>query len=779
MVRRACSLLSLALTLLSLAAVAAAAPSTPSNYYKVRPPRLSAQQLDASNAAARKLPGALATGSDAPYTVQSCVTSAVGQPCALQPVANVLFMPSAVPHCDPAHGQAGSVSWADFTLPVGKALYVKVTTSVPGQSAANGFFVRPVTRTRAWGLPDAAGTTVSFYLGATGQFSVEFAAADVWRDEARALVFDALMLFVNPPLTVPRDARKIAPDTATFDLGPNAAYVFAAGESYDWGRDQVFKVHDNTSVYFETGAYVRARIVQTERKASNVTIRGYGTLDAHYLLAGTVGASDDSSREIIAVFGKNVRVDGVTLINTIPTCAAVCYCLNINADWAPMASADDPFSASELVSHNPPFKYHRANCQDTNMDDSPNKDFANCPTSQAEGAQVSFVKCMSWQSGQDGLNAGKFGQVSNSFVRVPDDSLKPWDSHAVYTNITIWQLTLGWPINLGWWEWDQADEGTVIDTVWVIHNHNWVTSGGWPATLAGQCVVGGIYGSGSVKRSYDIRNIYTETACSCAVALQVSKDALFRHPTPEGCVGSIVNMTITNFHADEEFFGYMGGYSNFLSGETSPSAGCTGELSGQVANLVVSGTVDGRDLTELDFGFIDRATVPGLVVKRTQPPRAPYGFYAGSNCYDGHGGTDIDPDGAAAVSPAGCVSRCDADRACDCIVYYPKNTWCWKRAQCVPGQFQPAADYQVYMKPSTPQQYTRYPGVNCYAGHGGTDIDPKGAAASVVECTARCDQDDACTCVTYYPPTQWCWKRGACDPAHFQADAKYEVYVKP
>ena len=56
------------------------------------------------------------------------------------------------------------------------------------------------------------------------------------------------------------------------------------------------------------------------------------------------------------------------------------------------------------------------------MDDTPNMDFTNCPTSRDDGAKVSFVKAISWQMGQDGLNAGKYGTVSNSFVRVVDDA---------------------------------------------------------------------------------------------------------------------------------------------------------------------------------------------------------------------------------------------------------------------------------------------------------------------------------------------------------------------
>lgn len=96
------------------------------------------------------------------------------------------------------------------------------------------------------------------------------------------------------------------------------------------------------------------------------------------------------------------------------------------------------------------------------MDDSPNRDFANCPTSHDDGNVANNVKCMTWQMGTDGVNPGKWGTVQNSFVRVVDDALKAWDSHVVFESIVVWQLALGFPINLGWWQWNQAEERQVL-----------------------------------------------------------------------------------------------------------------------------------------------------------------------------------------------------------------------------------------------------------------------------------------------------------------------------
>jgi hypothetical protein len=620
--------------------------------------------------------------------------------------------------CQEAVGQAGSISWVDLTLPLGKVLLVEVSTSVQGQSTNSGFFLRPHRLTRNWGKPQLSGKTASFHVAHTGQFSVEFAADSIWRNYTAATTFDALMLFANPEISLPSGATVIsaATDSSIIDLGPSEAYVFKAGVKYDWGRDQVFKVHDNTAVYFEPGAHVRGRIVQTEETVSNVTITGLGTLETHYdlLLGGpdnddaVVGASDDRTRQNLVILGTNIKVFGVTLINTNPDCGhnAWGYCASINPNWIPLPNPSDPFDAAELQK-DPPYKARKAYCQQKNMDDSPNYDLhlENCPTSHpggggaAEGGQMSYVKCMTWQMGQDGLDAGKYGTVQNSFVRVIDDAIKPWDSYGVYQNITIWQLTLGWPINLGWWAWNQDDISAVIDSVYVIHNHNWASSKGWPATQSGQCTIGAVYGSGSVQQSYRINNIFVETAASCAVGLQISKSSFNRHLTPKGCVGSIQNMSINGMFFDEEFY-KTGGYDNFISGETNPNAGCVGNLSGKVTNMHFSSLVAGQALSVSDF-VVDTGSVSGLVMTAAVDPHpAPaYTKYVGKNAYDGNGGINIDRVGVSVFSSTQCVERCHADLSCDCVTFQISTSMCFKLRSCVPDQFDSGADYDVYVRP--------------------------------------------------------------------------------
>ena len=91
-----------------------------------------------------------------------------------------------------------------------------------------------------------------------------------------------------------------------------------------------------------------------------------------------------------------------------------------------------------------------------------------------------------------------------------------------------------------------------------------------------------------------------------------------------------------------------------------------------------------------------------------------------------------------------------------------------------------------------PPAYNLYSGANAYTGHGATDIDSSPVAQqTVAQCTARCDADANCNCVTFMPygtttigsdgaaapALGACWKRSQCQPAGFATDGKYDVYL--
>ena len=81
-------------------------------------------------------------------------------------------------------------------------------------------------------------------------------------------------------------------------------------------------------------------------------------------------------------------------------------------------------------------------------------------------------------------------------------------------------------------------------------------------------------------------------------------------------------------------------------------------------------------------------------------------------------------------------------------------------------------------EPVVPPGYNLYEGKNSYVGHGaGRDIDVSPATGlSVSQCTARCDADDQCDCVTFAPEGGKCWKRASCEPSLFDDSRAYDVY---
>lgn len=89
-----------------------------------------------------------------------------------------------------------------------------------------------------------------------------------------------------------------------------------------------------------------------------------------------------------------------------------------------------------------------------------------------------------------------------------------------------------------------------------------------------------------------------------------------------------------------------------------------------------------------------------------------YTKYVGQNCYDGHGGIEIDADPLTGLTISQCQDRCTntSDNAdiskqhqCDCVVY--SNGDCWRRALCDPTKFEndsASKPYSVYVKSGGP-----------------------------------------------------------------------------
>lgn len=104
--------------------------------------------------------------------------------------------------------------------------------------------------------------------------------------------------------------------------------------------------------------------------------------------------------------------------------------------------------------------------------------------------------------------------------------------------------------------------------------------------------------------------------------------------------------------------------------------------------------------------------------------RTGYTTWPSANAYAGHGGVEIDVDPAPGVlSPSECMARCDADAKCGCVTYLGSKSQCWKRAQCVPAQFDESSNaYKTFVKESAQP--------SCAEGCGGHPVPaPQGAVA--------------------------------------------------
>jgi len=90
-----------------------------------------------------------------------------------------------------------------------------------------------------------------------------------------------------------------------------------------------------------------------------------------------------------------------------------------------------------------------------------------------------------------------------------------------------------------------------------------------------------------------------------------------------------------------------------------------------------------------------------------------YTAHMNKNCYNGHGGVEIDTntDAPVGLSVDLCKERCTADAQCSCVTYKPSEGKCWKRAQCNPSAFADGySTYDVYVKESGGSPPTPTPG---------------------------------------------------------------------
>lgn len=147
-------------------------------------------------------------------------------------------------------------------------------------------------------------------------------------------------------------------------------------------------------------------------------------------------------------------------------------------------------------------------------------------------------------------------------------------------------------------------------------------------------------------------------------------------------------------------------------------------------------------------------------------------LYNHSNCYNGHGGIEIDTDPLPNLTMSECVAHCVNDPRCDCVVRYDGSDSgkrhtesasgvpayapgdCWRRSQCDPTKFEHDAattPFTVALVQRDPSGYRTFIHSNCYSGHGGVEIDAQPIPnLTESECTRQCSDDPACDCVVRY-----------------------------
>ena len=220
----------------------------------------------------------------------------------------------------------------------------------------------------------------------------------------------------------------------------------------------------------------------------------------------------------------------------------------------------------------------------------------------------------------------------------------------------------------------------------------------------------------------------------------------------------------------------FGGASKALSVSVEGGGAQASILASQALNTMKQGDgtlVDTVVHVEFDGAKGDVVTIIWTANTSAAPPaRRPTKFnytelkgaYCGSkgaggmSCASGQGHA---PAISTEKTAAECTAACGKDDTCSCVVYDPKTGGCTKMTRCLPSRAtstNKTAGVDTYIK-----AYTVLPGLNCYQGHGATDIDAGPAPGlTQAECAERCEAVAGCTGAVHSaggPRKGDCWMR--------------------
>eukprot|EP01048_Picozoa_sp_COSAG05_P012233 COSAG05_NODE_1209_length_5506_cov_3.412613_3_plen_330_part_00 len=125
-----------------------------------------------------------------------------------------------------------------------------------------------------------------------------------------------------------------------------------------------------------------------------------------------------------------------------------------------------------------------------------------------------------------------------------------------------------------------------------------------------------------------------------------------------------------------------------------------------------------------------------------------------------------------------CTAACAADDHCSCAVFTAHDGQCEWMAQCLPSQCTHSAQSATLVK-----DYQVIDGLNCYRGHGATELDKTPVPdLSQEECIERCEGTASCTGAVHSrsgPKKGDCWMRADIMLAKCAHIAFQSMLIKP
>ncbi len=209
-------------------------------------------------------------------------------------------------------------------------------------------------------------------------------------------------------------------------------------------------------VCLDRGAWVEGHLIQDPERGCtghNIHVAGGGVWSGQAIIGKTPA---DDRRALIQLCGANITVTGITTANSLAA----------NVELSPYWYKG----------------YH---------------DVLSGEMHELRGGnRIDNVKALStWWYSTDGLYAGPWGEVSNSFVMVNDDSLKPMARYTKVRDCTVWQGDNGWSVMLGW-NTGTEETGMSVHNVHVIHVGHWADGYCYPCSASEPSCHGGTTAAG-------------------------------------------------------------------------------------------------------------------------------------------------------------------------------------------------------------------------------------------------------------------------------------------